>query len=200
MKLENTEKDFFRELATIGGGNAATSLSKILNQNVKLTVPDIYLLDYTQLFSKFGEPDKKTIAVLSEISNEKTGLMMLILDVECTNYLINKFGLKTLDEDTTIIDAFEESAITEISNIIFNSYLNALSMMTKETIKSNMPFLLYDMLGAILNYPINVMPELIDKIVFMDSCLVFNDEKFNASILLISDYDVLKDRMDFFGV
>lgn len=200
MELELMEEDFLKELASIGGGGAATSLSRILSQTIRLKVPEIYLLDYSQLFDRLGSPDQKVISVIANINEPTGGMMLFILDLAGANFIYKNVGLKEISNEDTALGELEESAVTEISNIMFNSYLGALSVMTGQTIISDKPFALLDMLGAVLNYPINVMPDMIDKIVFMDSEFFIDDHKINCSLLLISDYGNLKEHMKAFGV
>ncbi len=200
MDLKEVEIDFFKELASIGSGSAATSLSKILNKSVYLNVPNISLLDYSEIFERLGEPDKKTISTLASINAPTIGLMMMILDIEGTNYILNSLGLSKLEQNDVTIHKLEESALTEISNIIFNSYLSALSTLTKETISSGKPFSLFDMLGAVLNYPINVMPEKIEEVILMDTEFKIDNRKINTTLMLITNHSNLKKYMKVFGI
>ncbi len=200
MELGVREKDFLKELASIGAGSAATSLAKILSQKVRIDVPDIYVLNYSNLFNKLGDPNEKTMAILANINEPTGGLMLFILDIKSANIILEHVDINKINESDCKINEFEESTITEISNIIFNSYLSSLSLLTKQTIVSDKPFCILDMLGAILNYPINVMPNVIDKIVFMDSIFVIGDKKINGSLILISDYENLKEHMKAFGL
>ncbi len=200
MDLKDTEIDFFKELATIGSGNAATSLSKILKHSIHLSVPQISLLDYSEIFSRIGSPDKKVIATLANINNPTGGIMMLILDLESTNYILNSLGLTKVEDSDIVLKKLEESALTEIGNILFNSYLCALSKMIGKTIVPNRPCSQFDMLGAILNYPISVMPDAIDQIMFMDSEFKLDNKKINAKLLLITDFTNLREYMKVFGI
>ncbi len=200
MYLKESEIDFFKELAMIGSGNAATSLSKILNRSIHLSVPEISLLDYSEIFLKLGNPGNKVVAMLANVSEPAGGLMLLILDVESANYIFDILNLEKIKDDDVALNKMEESALTEVSNILFNSYLNALSQLTNETIVSDKPFYLLDMLGAILNYPINTMPDDIDKIMLMDSEFKVDNRKIDATLLLLTGFNKLKKFMKVFGI
>ncbi len=200
MELGILEKDFLKEVATIGGGSAATSLSKILKHTIRIEVPDIYVLDYSNLFTKLGNPDEKSISILANLKEPTKGIMLFILNVESANFIMENIGLKKINDSDTVLEPLGESALTEIGNILFSTYLGSLSRMTKKMITSDAPFCIFDMLGAILNYPINVMPEVVDKIVFMDVDFKIDHKKIEASLLFISNYNQLKEYMKPFGV
>lgn len=44
MKLDSMHLDILKELGNIGAGNAATSLSQLLNQRVDMSVPDVKVI------------------------------------------------------------------------------------------------------------------------------------------------------------
>ena len=48
-KLNNIQIDALKEIGNIGAGNAATSLSTLLNKRINMTVPNIFILPFPRL-------------------------------------------------------------------------------------------------------------------------------------------------------
>ena len=63
MKIESYEEmgaaelDIIREIASIGTGYAATSLANMLGREVRMTIPEINLLGYTESTGKMWDPE-----------------------------------------------------------------------------------------------------------------------------------------------
>ncbi|MEG0339829.1 MAG: chemotaxis protein CheC, partial [Oscillospiraceae bacterium] len=55
-ELNSMQLDVLREIGNIGTGNAATSLSSMLQKAVNITVPTISILEYKQVTDLLGGP------------------------------------------------------------------------------------------------------------------------------------------------
>lgn len=55
MKFTRMQLEALKELANIGSAHAATSLSQIIGSSVNMTVPDVSLLDISDLGTVMGD-------------------------------------------------------------------------------------------------------------------------------------------------
>lgn len=76
------ELDIIKEIGSIGNGNAATALSSMLDTKVKMTLPEVNILEFNEALKKLGEPEEEVAAVLVEMSGEVKGIMLFLLQKE----------------------------------------------------------------------------------------------------------------------
>ena len=62
-----------KELINIGGGHAATSLSKLLQQPIDMRVPEVEILAYEDLYQQIMAEDKEVHVVISQIEGAFRG-------------------------------------------------------------------------------------------------------------------------------
>ncbi|TDX51909.1 chemotaxis protein CheC [Orenia marismortui] len=148
-KLGPIQLDALREVASIGAGNAATSLSEMLNNKIDMKVPKVSILPVDQVPEMMGGVENLITAVLVRIKGDINGGVLFTLDTSSANTLLSLLiGEKVNIEDS--IGEIEDSALKEIANILTGSNLNAFSQMLDIQIKPEVPSLAYDMAGAIL--------------------------------------------------
>ena len=58
-KLDNLQKDALKEIGNIGAGNAATSLSTLLNKRINMNVPNIFILPFSQVVELMGGAENR---------------------------------------------------------------------------------------------------------------------------------------------
>ncbi|HZD43634.1 MAG TPA: chemotaxis protein CheC, partial [Methanomicrobiales archaeon] len=68
MTLTSTQTDALRELGNIGAAHAATVLSQMLNSNIQMTVPEIRLVDISEIYNHLG--DEVSALVVFQIQGE----------------------------------------------------------------------------------------------------------------------------------
>ena len=78
--LGENQMDVFREIGSIGNGNAITALSGLLSEKISMDMPEVDILGFNQAQEKMGEAEEVVGAVLAEMSGELSGIMMLILN------------------------------------------------------------------------------------------------------------------------
>ena len=54
--INNFELDILKELGSIGTGNAATALSGVLSKKVKMSLPEVKIMDFNKAIYEFGGP------------------------------------------------------------------------------------------------------------------------------------------------
>ena len=148
-ELGPIQLDALKEVASIGAGNAATSLSNMLNGKIEMTVPEVNIMPVNQIPEIMGGAENLVIAMLVETEGDMEGGVLFALDTKAANKLIELLTGQEVDIENDLGE-IEASALKEIANILTGSNLNAFAQMLDMTIKPDVPSLAYDMAGAIL--------------------------------------------------
>ena len=184
--MDHRHIDVFKELASIGCGNAITALAKILRKKVSMTVPLVNLLDFKDVSNFIGGPENLTIGILVGLSQDITGMMMFLIDTKCARSLISMIIGRQLPPDAEFSE-IEQSAMQEIGNILCSSYLGSLSAMTGQKIIPSPPNLAIDMAGAILSVPAIEFGKVSDKVLFIESTFEADHENVSGFFVLVPD-------------
>jgi len=141
--LNPIQLDALREVFNIGSGNAATSLSWLLNKKVDMGVPSIEIVQLQEILE--SDCDREVLAVLVKVIGEAPGNILYVFDkkvaVEITEILIGNHE---------VFSEMGMSTMAEIGNIIASSYMNAIVSFTGLKMIPSVPAVTYDMLNAIL--------------------------------------------------
>lgn len=138
--------DALREVGNIGTGNAATALSQLINRKVDMTVPDINIVPFDDIFSSIGG-DEIVVGVIVRVLGEAPGNILFVFEKDTALNLVETLT----GEKEEYLTEMGNSVICEIGNIISSSYMNAISRFTGLAIMPSVPAVSYDMLGAILS-------------------------------------------------
>ncbi|MBQ3497056.1 MAG: chemotaxis protein CheC [Oscillospiraceae bacterium] len=150
--LNELEIDTLREIGSIGMGNAANSLSEMLGCEVRITLPEVRIMEYNHAIEWIGGPEAITAGVLVRISGDINGIMLSVQQLDFVNLIIGKIFDKKIDtyEELTEI---ESSALIEIGNIMISTFINALSGLADINLNLTVPAFTVDMQGAIIAVP-----------------------------------------------
>lgn len=186
-KVTETYYDVLKELGNIGAGNAMTALSQMLQCKVDMRVPQVRLLDFTEVGEMMGGEELIMVGVFLGVEGDITGSMMFMVEEHTARHLIQKITMGMLPSGSE----FEEmglSAMKEVGNIITGAYLNSLSTLTNLKIFPTPPALTVDMAGAILSVPAIQFGIFGDKILLIQS--QFSDEiQLDGYFILIPDME-----------
>ena len=175
------------ELGNIGAGNAITALSQMLQCKVDMQVPQVRLLEFSEVGEMIGGEEQIMAGVFLGVKGDITGSMMFMVEEESARHLIAKMTMGMLPPGSE----FEEmglSAMKELGNIITGAYLNSLSTMTNLSISPTPPALTVDMAGAILSVPAIQFGVYGDKILLIQS--QFNDDvQLDGYFIMIPDLE-----------
>lgn len=150
--LNSMEIDTLREVGSIGTGNAATALSSLLNRRVKITLPEVRIMEYNEAIEWIGGPENVTAGVLVRISGDIGGIMLSVLPLDFVNMVLECM-LDSRVEKFTDLDEFQRSALVEVGNIMISTFINALSSLSGVRMNVTVPSLTVDMQGAMLTVP-----------------------------------------------
>ena len=179
--------DVLRELGNIGAGNAITALSQMLQCKVDMQVPQVRLLEFSEVGEMIGGEEQIMAGVFLGVKGDITGSMMFMVEAESARHLIAKMTMGMLPPGSEL-EEMGLSAMKELGNIITGAYLNSLSTMTNLSISPTPPALTVDMAGAILSVPAIQFGVYGDKILLIQS--QFNDDvQLDGYFIMIPDLE-----------
>ncbi|WP_062048748.1 chemotaxis protein CheC [Bacillus sp. JCM 19034] len=190
-KLQPIHLDVLKEIGNIGAGNAATSLSVLLNMTIDMSVPDVRVVPLQEIHEQIGGADTEVAAIFLRIEGQVTGSMYFITNIDDIEKMIRRltkndqFQLKDPPYDEMGISAF-----LEVGNILAGSYLSSFSDFTKIDLQPSVPGVSIDMAGAILSYGLIPLSEVGDLAIVIDTEIVEVDkerQKVSGHFFLLPD-------------
>ena len=190
ISLEKVTENYFdvlKEIGNIGAGNAMTALSQMLQCKVDMKVPQVKLLEFSEVGALMGGEEQIMLGVYLGVEGDITGSMMFLVEQQSAKHLINKLMMGMAPEGDTFSD-IELSAMQEVGNIITGAYLNSLSSLTNLKIFPTPPALTVDMAGAILSVPAIQFGIFCDRILLIQSRF-YDDISIDGYFILIPDIE-----------
>ena len=191
--------DVLREIANIGSGNAASSLSKMLGHKVDISIPGISIKGFNETFEALGGAEAVMVGALLMLSGSISGMMMFLLPIDITCDMVNMLmytDIKSHEE----IDEMGFSAISEVSNIMSASFVSAISTMTSMPIDISPPEATLDMLGSIMSVPSIYFAHVSDTLLLIQNELEIEGKKARANIIMLPDMPSLTKLMTSLGI
>lgn len=142
LKFTSIQLDALKEIFNIGAGNAATSLSILINNNIEMSVPCVNIVDFNTIYS--GELNREVFGVAVRVLGDIPGNILIIFESNAVLEL-NKILLGDANKEE-----FNESLLGELGNILSSSYMNAIAEFTGINILPSVPAVTNDLLSTIL--------------------------------------------------
>ena len=205
MKLKSYEDmnllelDVMKEISSIGTSHAATSLSKLLQKEVRSSIPEVSVLGYDETVNRIGDIEELVAATLVQMSNEVNGLMLFIFKLDLANVVLEKL-IGTRYESFEQLDELAYSALEEIGNIIICSYVNAFTQLVGVEIDLSVPSSTLNMLGGILTVPIAEYGYETDKLMYINAEFIIDGKKLSDGLLMLPDIASLNGILERLGV
>ncbi|MDK6809367.1 chemotaxis protein CheC [Ligilactobacillus agilis] len=187
MAYSEIELDGLKEIVNVGGGNAATSISQMINSRVDMGVPEVEVMAYDELYQKIIADDVEMHAVLSKIVGDIDGALLFVIADE----LGQKIAKMMLGSDDNPSNEIIASAVTELTNILFNSFLRAIGDMLQIQLIASLPISRYDFFGAIISSAYMAFDHYDEQILVIHNEFTYNNESLDASLFLIPGEGVL---------
>ena len=150
--LGSLEIDTLKEVGSIGTGNAATALSSLIGQQVRIQVPEVRIMGYNEAIEWIGGPEEITAGVLVKMSGQINGIMLSVQQLDFVNLVLESMLGRNV-ENYYGLHEMETSALIEIGNIMISTFINALSTLAEIDINLTVPAFTVDMQGAIMTVP-----------------------------------------------
>lgn len=196
MKINKDTLDVFKEISNIGSGTAATSLSNLLGDRVDIGVASCRFVPFSNLYEGYGSPEQPVVGVLSQLSGDLNGLVMMIQTLDSAMALLKIVTGEDVvfDEDDFEGMQIKMEPMMEICNILISHYITAISDMTGMTIVPSVPAMSVDMVMAMMSVPATLYGEVGDAALYMESNYFNSDAKITGRYYLaptLESYDKL---------
>lgn len=188
-KFGDFQFDVLREIGNIGAGHAATALSKLMQKEIDMKVPQVSIIPFDKVADCVGGPETVVVTVFLRVEGDSPGNMFFILDMDSAKHLL--FQITGIEKDVYEWGELEVSALHEIGNILTGSYLSSLADFTHLNMQPSVPALAVDMAGAILSYGLIALGQAGDFALTIDTAFFEGNEKVKGNFFLIPDPDSL---------
>lgn len=185
-QLSSLEIDTLREIGSIGTGNAATALSQMMNKPVRITLPEVRIMEYNEAIEWIGGPEEVTAGVLVKMSGDIGGIMLSVQKLELVNVVLSAMLGENIDGYDNLTE-LERSAMIEIGNIMISTFINALSGLADVNIKLTVPAFAVDMQGAILTVPMAEYGGMSDYLMAIGGNFVCDGKEVPCHLILSPD-------------
>ncbi len=183
MNLNPMHLDILKELGNIGAGNAATSLSQLLNQRVDMSVPEVKLLKLRDVPYLLGGPEIPVVGITVLVEGDGEGQILLLFTKSSSEKLVKNImvGLSQgeIDEEMKL------SVLLEVGNIVSSTFLNALASFTSMKFIPTVPASASDMAGALLDTVLTVDTTENDTIITVFTDFIVQGEMIEGYLVFV---------------
>lgn len=190
------QMDAMKELANVGGGNAATALSQMVYKPIGMDVPTIEILDYNEVFERMMPEDEFVVAVTMRMMGDGSGNFLFVCTEENAEKLVEMMLPNGLEGNEEVA----YSAIVELVNILVTSYLNAISKLLDVSLISSVPVLVADMFGAILSSAYMETEQFDENVMIIRNEFLYKGTRVDSSLYFIPRPGVLDGLFKLIGV
>ena len=193
------ELDVMKEISSIGTSHAATALSKLLQKEIRISIPSVSILGYEETGERLGSIEELVAATLVRMKRDVNGLMLFIFKMDLANAVLEKLIGKTY-ESFEEMDEMDYSAMEEVGNIIICSYVNAFAQLAGVEIDLSVPSLTVNMLGGIITVPMAEYGYDTDKLMYINAEFIMDGRVLSDGLLMIPDIESLNHILEKLGV
>ena len=194
-ELSEHQLDALREVGNIGTGNAITALSKFINKNIDMNIPESKFIDITKFTEELGGPESIVTSIYLEIKGDLTGDAMFVFSKEGAFELVDiMMGRET--GSTTEFTEMTQSAFTELSNILTGSFLSALSNMLEVQTLPSVPHTATDMAQSLLDFVLAKIGNYADQLFCVKTKINVEGHHINGDFLVVFDKPSLNKMLE----
>ena len=205
IKLTQDQLDMLKELGNIGSGHAITALSKLLSNEIEVSLTSADIIPFWKVPELFDDPSIDMVGIYSNIPFNSD---LAIIQIFTKKSIISLINILTDDdriavEDLKNIDDLDDlscSVINEIGNILSGHYANALADLMSIKLIPNVPKIAIDTLNAILEGIIAKYAQISDYMILINTKLKVSDINLEGTICLIPSISILKNLFDILNV
>lgn len=200
FKFGDFQLDVLREVGNIGAGHATTALSKLLQKEIDMKVPQVKVIRFNEIADFLGGDEVVVITVFLRVEGDCPGNMFFILDFASAGNLLEQLlGMKVAENQEGFTE-MELSALHEIGNILTGSYLSSLADFTNLNLQPSVPALAIDMAGAILSYGLIALGQNGDYALTIDTAFFEGNEQVQGHYFFIPDPESFERLFSALGV
>ncbi|MFH0869539.1 MAG: chemotaxis protein CheC [archaeon] len=190
-QLTSSEIDALSEMGNIGTGNAATALSKFINKNVDMNIPETKFVPLKDFSKLVGGPEKIIVGVYLQISGDIEGESLFIFPREGALEMIDILMGKP-PGTTKIVNEMDESAFKEMTNVITGAFLNSMANMFDVKLVPSVPHIATDMAQTVLDFILIKVSRSADSMLCVKTTINVEGHRIDGEFLVLFDEKSLK--------
>ena len=191
--LSPEQVDFLTEMMNIGAGHAATALTQVLQCQVDIVIPRVFVITDAQELSILTSPSLPVVCARMGMVGDVSGGLFLIVPEEQKEDLIRlaeqamtgtgqswRAG-KTSQES----DDLKLSVIAEIGNIIAGVYLTAVHDFCRLNVYHTVPTVATDMVQALLDESLVRLSRQVQHIIVVENEFMVEEKLIKTFLVMI---------------
>ncbi|WP_313628648.1 chemotaxis protein CheC [Enterococcus italicus] len=196
MTYTDLEMDALKEIINIGGGHAATSISQLVERRVDMHVPEVAVQTYNELYEHLWQDDEEVYAIACPIEGEIEGIFLFIM----TKQAADKITRWLTATDGLLVEELKISAIQELTNIVSNSFLNAITEFLGVTLYGSLPTTSIDYFGAIISSIYLAYDQYDEQVLCIRNEFTYDKQALDTSLFLVPGKGALETLFQSLGI
>ena len=187
-KISINQKDFLKELANIGIGHAATSLSQMVDAPVEISLPEMHIISIENIL---GLQSHGLSAVTMGMDGELRGMIAVVFSDDSSYWVIDKISGNP-ENTTHDYEGMGKDALKEFANIIGGAFLTSLSNFTQFDFLPKPPVILTGKGIAIREDFKKLLDNEVSEVLSVKTELFIDNKKIDGDIFLVLDESTFK--------
>lgn len=196
MTYTALEMDALKEIINIGGGHAATSISQLVEKRVDMHVPEVAIRTYNELYQHLWQDDEEVYAVACPIKGEIDGIFLFIM----TKKAADQMTCWLTRTDDALAEEIKISAMQELTNIVSNSFLNAITEFIGVNLYGALPSTSLDYFGAIISSIYLAFDQYDEQVLCIRNEFTYEDQELDTSLFLVPGVGALETLFQSLGI
>jgi chemotaxis protein CheC len=190
-RINEIHLDALREIGNIGTSHAATSLSTLVNSPINITVPNIKLVQISNISGMLNESMMVGLLLELKSTDSSIGYLYNLFPATSAFKIIDK--LMGMEMGTTKeLDEMGQSAIMEVGNIISSSFCDAVAEFLGLTVLPTPPCYVCDMADSILQNTIVEISMMTDDAIIFRTDMADKEHIFEGYVMLFLNPEALE--------
>lgn len=178
---------------------ASRALSKSLRTGAKISLSKVYIADFSETTEKMNEDQREMISVFVNFKGNEGCKLLFMLPLEGSLTLTDLF-LRQPVGTSKIYDAFTESAVQELGNILASHISNALVSDFNATLIPQPPQVHNDYAGVIFTNLVLEQGMTDDKLLLIETIFEISSSKLECYLFLVPEMTSFEILLDTIGV
>jgi len=183
--LEEKDLDALREISNIGAGHAVTALHQMTKRTIRLEVPRVDLVRFSEVVDRLGGPEEEIMGLFLRIFGETRGNMLVVLPRASADHLLGMLFEEDLPKKP--LGEMQISALKEVGNILTSSYLNAVTSILKISLIPSIPAFSMDMAQAVVDLLLIELAEVTQRALVIQTDFTTQSGEFSGHFFLLPD-------------
>jgi len=183
--INEDQRDALQEVANIGASHAATSLSQMVNKEIRIGIPKVKVISIGETAESVK--DKDVVAgILLEISNEVPMSILLLISKESAFSLAHMLMETEPDPNQEVLSEIEQSSLMEVSNVMMSSFFDSITELIGISMIPGPPNFAYDIPEAVMDFVLIKIGETANEVLIFNCDIGEKDkERFEVNMFLL---------------